>query len=141
MSAIAIISTHGLLDVHVVGGTTNGAVFYDFTEQYLLPQLQPFNGLNEQSVVVMDNCSIHHIPDIIRMIEEVGALVHLLPPYSPDLNPIEMAFSKVKSNIKDLEDSLPNSDIETVMMKAFATITPQDCQGWISHCFSIMNIN
>jgi len=111
-----------LLDIQIRSGTTNGDDFYEFTEKYLLPQLQPFNGLNKQSVVVMDNCSIHHIPDTIKMFEEVGALVHFLPPYSPDLNPIEMTFSKVKSTIKDLEDLLPNSDIETIMLKAFATV-------------------
>jgi len=52
------------------------------------------------SVVVMDNCSIHHISEIVQMIEEVGAIVHFLPPYSPDLMPIEMAFSKVKTSLK-----------------------------------------
>ena len=52
------------------------------------------------SVVVMDNYSIHHISEIVQMIEEVGAIVHFLPPYSPDLMPIEMAFSKVKTSLK-----------------------------------------
>ena len=135
MSAIAFISTRGVLDLLVRSGTTNGEVFLEFTEKYLLPQLQPFNSINSNSVVVMDNCSIHHIPEVREMIQEVGAILQFLPPYSPDLNPIEMTFSKVKSTIKDLEDTVPQGhDIETIMLAAFASITPEDCQGWISHC-------
>ena len=94
ISAIAMLSVRGILDVLTVSDTVNGETFYKFTEKYLLPQLQPFNGTNPSSVVVMDNCTIHHVPDIVQMIEEVGAVVHFLPPYSPDFNPIELAFSK-----------------------------------------------
>ena len=67
------------------------------------------------------------------MIEEVGAIVHFLPPYSPDLNPIEEAFSKVKSEIKCLEQTMDGCDIEN-MLAAFASISQSDCRGWISHC-------
>lgn len=134
VSAIAIMSTSGLLDVCTRTGTTNGEAFYEFIEKNLLPHLQQFNGVNPHSVVVMDNCSIHHISGIVEMIEEVGAMVHFLPPYSPDLNPIELAFSKVKSGIKDMELCMPNCDIETIMLAAFAAITEEDCQGWVAHC-------
>ncbi len=61
-------------------------------------------------------------------------MIHFLPPYSPDLNPIEMTFSKVKSIIKDFEYTMPQNDIKTVLLTAFASIPPQDCQGWITHC-------
>jgi len=61
-------------------------------------------------------------------------MVHFLPPYSPDLNPIEEAFSKVKSEIKSLEGTMNMYDTETVMSAAFASVSPIDCQGWISHC-------
>ena len=80
--------------------TVNGDVFYDFVQSTLLPHLMPFDGKNPHSVVVLDNCSIHHIPQIIEMLQEVGALVHFLPPYSPDYNP---AFSEVKSNLKAMD--------------------------------------
>ena len=63
------------------------------------------------------------------MIEEAGALVHFLPPYSPDYNPIEETFSKVKMEMKKLEGS--PFDIETIVHAAFATVTPDDCKGWI----------
>ena len=134
VSAIAIISVEGILDVTVHKGTTNGDKFYDFVSKILLPNLLPYNGVNHNSVVVMDNCTIHHIPEIVPMIEGVGALVHFLPPYSPDLNPIEEAFSKVKSEIKSLEPTMNEYDMESIMLAAFASISPYDCQGWISHC-------
>lgn len=73
------------------------------------------------------------------MIEQVDAIVHFLPPYSPDFNPIEMTFSKVKSSIKDLEDSMAYNDIETIMMTAFTSVSPQDCQEWIMHCLKWNN--
>ena len=133
MSAIAMISINGLLDVSIQDGTNSGESFYSFAEKFLLPQLQQFNGINQHSVVVMDNCSIHHVPEVIRMIEEVGAIIQFVPPYSPDFNPIEMTFSKVKYALKEMEDSMADSDLETLMLTAFASVTPQDCQGWIKH--------
>ena len=55
------------------------------------------------SVVIVDNCSIHHNEVAMQMIQEVGINVHFLPPYSPDYNPIEEAFSKVKAEMKAME--------------------------------------
>ena len=60
--------------------------------------------------------------------------MHFLPPYSPDLNPIEEAFFKVKSQLKHLETTMDTSGIEVITLAAFTTITPEDCQGWVSHC-------
>ena len=134
VSGIAFMSVNGLLDVSIVRGTTDGDVFYDFVQKHLLPQLLPFDGVNPHSVVVMDNCSVHHIQETVSMIEEVGAIVQFLPPYSPDLNPIEELFSKVKSELKCLENSIDSSDIEIITLAAFASVTPRDCRGWISHC-------
>ena len=66
----------GLLDVKLVEGTSNGDTFYSFVEENLLPHLLPFNGSNPHSIVIMDNCSIHHVSGVVQMIEEVGAMVH-----------------------------------------------------------------
>lgn len=96
-------STAGLLDVKTHTGTVDGKAFYDFVQTHLLPKLMPYNGTNPHSVVVFDNCAIHHVDAIVKSIEEVGALVYFLPPYSPDLNPIEELFSKVKTTLKSLE--------------------------------------
>ena len=96
ISAIAFMSMNGMLDCKTVNHSVNGDLFYDFVQSTLLPHLMPFDGNNPHSVVILDNCSIHHVEGITEIIQEVhvGALVHFLPPYSPDYNPIEEAFSK-----------------------------------------------
>ena len=63
------------------------------------------------------------------MISQVGALVHFLPPYSSDLNPIEECFSKVKSTLRRMETNT-NDDLETHLPYAFMQVTSQDCKGW-----------
>lgn len=88
ISAIACMASCGILDAKLIKGTTDGDIFYEFVKTHL-PHLMPFNGLNPHSVVVLDNCSVHHVP------ETTGALVMFLPPYSPDFNPIEEYFSKI----------------------------------------------
>ena len=103
ISAIACMSSAGLLDVKTFQGTANGETFYDFVQTHLLPHLMPYNGINPHSMVVLDNCSIHHVAEVIASIEDVGALVLFLPPYSPDLNPIKELFSKVKTTLKSSE--------------------------------------
>ena len=74
VSAIACMSLAGLLDVYTFQGTATGEVFYNFVQTHLLPHLMPYNGINPHSVVILDNCSIHHIPEVKRSISEVGAL-------------------------------------------------------------------
>ena len=94
----------------------------------------PFNGINPHSVVIMDNCLIHHVPEVVKTITDVGALVHFLPPYSPDLNPIEETFSEVESLLKAYDDTLLQiQDTETLLLLAFNEITKEDCDGWIRH--------
>lgn len=96
----------------------------------MLPHLMPLDGKNLHSVVVMDNCIIHHGDEVVRKIQEVGALVHFLPTYSPDYAPIEEAFSKVKSELKGMESEGQVLDLETLLLAAFSCITPEDCQQW-----------
>ena len=131
---LAFMSTNGLLDVSITKGTTDGDTFYEFVQTRLLPQLLPFDRQNPHSVVVMDNCAVHHVQEIVAMIEQVGVVVHFLPTYSLDLNPIEEAFSKVESKLKHVEKTMGIDDIETLALAAFSSITQEDCLGWISHC-------
>ncbi len=80
----------------------------------------------------MDNCSVHHVTGVASVIREMGSLVHYLPPYSPDYNPIEMLFSKVKSSIRLMKLELSATmDIETTVL---AAITKEDCEAWIESC-------
>ena len=78
---------------------------------------------------VFSSCIIHHIADVTVLIQQTGALVYWLPPYSPDLNPIEEAFSKAKAVMKAMEYEIQVlTDIDTIMYSAFSTITAQDCE-------------
>ena len=92
----------------------------------------PYNGTNEHSVLIMDNCSIHHVEEIDEVLQDAQILTHYLPPYSPDYNPIELAFSDVKYMIKAMEAEVQTiDDNDTIILHAFATITVNDCQSWI----------
>ena len=105
-SAIPIMSLEGIHDVYLAEGSVNGERFQEFIETILFPVLQPFNWVNPHSVVILDNASIHHVQGVIDLIEvQAGAKLIFLPPYSPDLNPIEEVFSQVKSIMKQ-NDSL-----------------------------------
>ena len=141
ISAIACMSSAGLMDVKTLHGTANGEVFYSFVQTHLLPHLMPYNGTNPHSVVVLDNCSIHHVAEVVKSINDVGAHVLFLPPYSPDLNPIEELFSKVITTLKSAEDIVHTSDLETLLLYSFTSVTEEDCMGWINHSQIIIYIN
>lgn len=81
----------------VVDGAINGELFLAYVEQVLLPTLQ------EGDIVVMDNLSSHKVAGVEKMIESAGAQVLYLPQYSPDLNPIENVFSKLKTMLRKLK--------------------------------------
>ena len=95
----------------------------------------PFDGANPHSIVILDNASVHHVDGIADMIQEVGALVMYLPPYSPDYNPIEELFSKLKSIIKSYERELQSQamTLEDIVLSSFCHITAEDCCNWIAN--------
>ena len=135
LSSLAIMSTSGVLDCHIVEGTVDGDIFYEFVQNNLLPHMMPFDGVNPNSVLVLDNASIHHVDGIMSMVESVGALVLFLPPYSPDYNPIEELFSKLKAMIKhfETEQEMQEMSLEEIVLAGFTTITQDDCCSWIEH--------
>ena len=135
LNVIAAMSLQDVEDIYIAEGTVNGDVFENFTRTTLLPLLQPFDGTNHNSVVVMDNASIHHMDRIIEMIHGAGALVRFLPPYSPGLNPIEEEFSKVKSFLRANETVyLSTFSPQTLVSIAFNSITTDDCTGIATRC-------
>ena len=76
----------------------------------------------------MDNAAIHHLEAVIDLLTAAGILIRLLPPYSPDLNPIEEAFSKVKAYVKDNEIAYQSTrNPRLLVSNAFASITSHDC--------------
>ena len=83
---------------------------------------------------MLDNARIHHAGDVLSLAESAGALVHFLPPYSQDFNPIEEAFSKVKSVLKANENAWGDLDAEAAVSAAFNCVTSDDCRAWVTHC-------
>lgn len=134
VSVIAAISTKGLLDVKICRGGVDSDTFYDFINNNLLHFLQPFEDNNPHSVVILDNCKIHHAHETVRSIQDCGTIVNFLPPYSPDLNPIENIFSKVKTCLREQEVYFLNEDIDTLILSAFSMITVNDCLNSIENC-------
>lgn len=106
ISAIAAMSMNGIIGLKIVRGGVNSDHFYHFVCTSLLPHLLPFNGTNKNSIVIMDNCSIHHAHEVEQVISDAGSVSHYLPPHSPDFNPIELAFSKVKYMMRSLETEM-----------------------------------
>ena len=96
--------------------------------------MRPFDGINHASIVVMDNLSVHHVPQVTNLFQQAGILMLYLPPYSPDLNPIEEAFSYVKYYLKRHDQLLQSIPDPTIVIKhAFMSITSTLCKSWIRH--------
>lgn len=130
---ITAIATDGLVACECTTSTVDSEIFFNFVRGSLIPQMHPFDGSSPKSIVILDNCSIHRVPEIITLFASVGIVVLFLPPYSPDYNPIEEAFSFVKSFLRhhdDLLQSLPDPTI--VIREAFNTIG-EHCNSWITH--------
>lgn len=80
INAIGAMTTNGI-DVYTADGNVTGEEFVKFVRCSLLPILQPFNGTNSHSVIVMDNASVHHHEEVVDIITSVGSLIRFLPPY------------------------------------------------------------
>src|SRR5215210_3313685 len=112
----------------VVEGSTNGMVFETYLEEVLLPTLK-----RDQVVVVMDNLSSHKGERVRQLIEAKGCQLIYLPPYSPNYNPIEQAFSKLKSYLRAACARSQDTLIE-VIGQALSTISASDVEGFFEHC-------
>jgi transposase len=108
------------------GAITTGR-FEGYVRHVLAPTLRP------GQVVVADNLRAHHSARARAAIEERGAQLWHLPAYSPDFNPLEHAFSKVKQALRRAEPRT-DDDLRAATWAAFATITPDDIRGWFAHC-------
>lgn len=106
------------------------ALTYDTFEGYVMHRLAP--TLKPNQIVVADNLKVHYSPRARAAIEATGAHLWFLPPYSPDLNPIEEAFSKVKTFLRTAEPRTLEAH-STAIWAALRTITPQDAAGWFAH--------
>ena len=131
ISAITALSIHGIEDVCLAEGSVDGDLFVHFVEHSLLSLLQPFNGSNARSIVVMDNASVHHVDRVVSLITSAGAILRFLPPYSLDLQPLEEAFSKVKYFLKRNEVIYDSTHLNKLIYKHFLLLQ-------LSYCVSVL---
>ena len=110
-----------------IDGATTGEVFRAYVQHVLLPTLEPGN------IVVMDNLSAHKDAEALALMRSVGAKVRFLPPYSPDLNPIEKMWSKVKEFLRAAK-ARKQETLFNAIAAALRTVTPQDAEGWFTSC-------
>jgi len=110
-----------------VEGALNAEVFRSYIREILLPTLSPGD------LLVMDNLSAHKDREALGLLEEAGVEVRFLPAYSPDLNPIELMWSKVKALLRKAEARTP----ETLLLAigdALSRVTRKDATHWFAHC-------
>jgi transposase len=127
VTMISAIRTSGPFAAASIVGATDSEVFRTYIREILAPQLRTGD------VVVMDNLTPHKAPGVREAIESVGAELRYLPPYSPDFNPIENMWSKVKGKLRSLAARSIESLHDAIGI-ALATITPNDCIGFFRHC-------
>lgn len=124
---LAAVNWHGAGPCLTYSGGTDVAAMLTFVEQLLAPTLGPEN------IVVMDNLSSHKHPSVIAAIEATGAKVWFQPRYSPDYNPIEKMWSKVKAILRKISARTTESLLAAIG-EALKSITASDAQNWFRHC-------
>jgi transposase len=124
---LAALRLNGLTAPLVVDGAINGEIFLAYVRQHLAPILKPHD------LVVMDNLSSHKCQGVREAIEDVGAQLLYLPPYSPDFNPIEQVFSKLKALLRKYGDRTMDA-----LWTRFGTLldcfSSHECQNYFRHC-------
>ena len=131
-TTLAVIGWTGITAPLVLSGAVNGTVFYGYIQQCVVPTLQPGD------ILCMDNLSAHKVTGVEELIQACGAHLIYLPPYSPDFNPIELAWSKVKTILRRLKArNFP--DLIEALKQALLAITPQDIHAWFAHCGYAIN--
>lgn len=126
-TVIAALRVDGLHAPAVFGGPLDNPTFLAYVEQVLVPTLRP------GEVVVLDNLAMHKQPEVQAAIERAGAWLRFLPPYSPDFNPIEMAFAKLKAFLRAARPRSFDQVVELVAI-ALHLFTPAECLNFVRHC-------
>jgi transposase len=126
-TVIAGLRLEGLTAPAVFDGPIDNPTFLAYVDQVLAPTLRPGD------VVVLDNLAVHKQPEVRAAIERVGALVRFLPPYSPDFNPIEQAFAKLKAFLRAMRPRT-FEHVYQLIAAALGLFTPDECVNFIRHC-------
>ena len=123
---IAALRAESITAPFLIEGAVNAEVLTAYLEQVLCPELC------RGDIVVLDNLSTHKIPSVAALISARGATVRYLPPYSPDLNPIEMAFAKLKSHLRH-EAARTLETLQPAVARSLSCFHPDHCQGFFRH--------
>ena len=126
LTFLAALRCDGLTAPCVIDGPINGAIFRAYVEQVLVPSLKPGD------VVVMDNLGIHKGQGVRKAIRAAGAKLFFLPPYSPDLNPIEQAFAKMKTLLRKA-DARTIDDTWRQIGALLDLFTPAECANYLTN--------
>ena len=124
---LASIRLDGTTAAMVIEGATDTAVFGAYVNHVLVPSLRPGD------IVVMDNLAPHKVPDVAEAIASVGATAWYLPPYSPDFNPIEKMWSKIKAFLRNVKARTPEALLSAIAT-ALHTVSVSDATGWFESC-------
>ena len=127
VTVLGALSCHGLEAVMTVDSATDATVFRTYVNHVLLPTLR------SGDVVVMDNLSAHKVAGIEQAIESVGATLMYLPPYSPELSPIEHCWSKLKNELRSAK-ARTRPALDEALSAAINSISAADAHGWFKHC-------
>ena len=127
VTMLAALGSQGVEAVMTIDGATDAEVFRIYIDQVLRPTLHPGD------IVIMDNLRAHKVVGVREAIEQTGARVLYLPPYSPDLAPIERCWSKLKSILRTAK-ARTREALDEAIAQALATITASDARGWFQHC-------
>ena len=127
LTLLAALTTEGVLASMMIESPTDGDVFLAYVEQVLCPRLEPGH------LVILDNLAAHKLAAVRQLIQSRGAQVLYLPPYSPDFNPIEQAWSKLKQRLRAAK-ARRLGNLESAVAQAIAAITPENALAWFRHC-------
>lgn len=126
-SILVSLKLNGQMSSLLFSGTLNGKLFIQYIKQFL-SQI-----LTEGDIVILDNCTAHKVTGVKEAIEACGAKVLYLPAYSPDFNPVELLWSKVKAVLRR-EKARTFENLEKALKLALDSVSSDDVRGWFKHC-------
>jgi transposase len=127
VTLVAALGARGVRAAMSVDGPTDTAVLVAFIREVLAPRLR------RGDILVMDNLSVHKTAGVREAVRAAGARLLYLPPYSPDLSPIEQCWSKLKAGLRKAK-ARTREALSSALREAFAAITEQDAKSWFRHC-------
>ena len=127
VTLLATLTPEGIGPAVAISGAVDGAAFVAYAERVLAPSLRP------GQVVILDNLSAHTSEGARTAVEAVGARLLFLPPYSPDFNPIELAFAKVKERLRAAAERTPEG-LVAATATAIDAVSTADARGFYAHC-------